>query len=250
MSDELKALITLAEQDKLIWEVQRKLRGIPVQLADSRKRLDAEQVLLDEVKIPWEQWDGEIREKESTIEIAQETITRFEEHMKAVTTQHEYMAARKQIDEARRLNVRLQDEIVESRVKQEELEPQLKEVQTRYDKVLEDYQVVEAEILKVQSGLEADIAGYEQAKSEVAGKVDSQSLKYYERLASSGKFPALVPTVAGICSGCNIALPPQDYNQLIANPARYKTCSHCTRMIYYEPPAPSEEEQEEESRSA
>ena len=168
--------------------------------------------------------------------------------MKDVTTQHEYMAARKQIDEARRLNVRLQDEIVDSRVKQEELEPQLKEVQTRYDKVLEDYKGAEAEILKVQSGMETEIAGYEQAKSEAAGKVDARSLTYYERLANSGKIPALVPTVSGICSGCNIALPPQDYNHLIANPAHYKTCSHCNRMIYYEPPATAEEE--EESRSA
>ena len=54
MSDELKALVTLAEQDKLIWEVQKKMRQIPLKLADARRQLDAEQVLLDEFKIPWE----------------------------------------------------------------------------------------------------------------------------------------------------------------------------------------------------
>jgi predicted nucleic acid-binding Zn-ribbon protein len=56
--------------------------------------------------------------------------------------------------------------------------------------------------------------------------------------------------VDGVCGGCNIAIPPQLYNQLIANPRHWGTCSHCTRMLYYVPPEDASEEDQVESKSA
>jgi predicted nucleic acid-binding Zn-ribbon protein len=240
VNNQMQSLLILAEQDRQIYELQRLLKQIPQRLAEARKQLDAEQVILDEVRIPWEQWEKEIREKEVTIQIAQETTTRFENHVKQVTTQQEYVAARKQIDEARRLSFRLEDEIKALRVKQEEITPRLKEVQERYDKVLEAYQAVEAEILKEKDGLDNEVAGHQKVKTEAAKHLDSRTSNYYERLNKSGKVPALVPSVDGVCGGCNIALPPQVYNQLLANPDRYGVCSHCNRMLYHLPPAPEQ----------
>jgi predicted nucleic acid-binding Zn-ribbon protein len=247
MNEEMQALMILAEQDRLILDLQKKLRQIPRQLADARRQLDAEQSLLDEVKIPWDGWNREIREKKTTIEIAVETIAKFESFLKQVTTQQEYVAARKQIDEARRLGARLEDEIKELRAKQEEVNPRLSEVQGRYNNVLEAYMAVEKEILAVKDGLEAELAGHEKVKAEAAKRLEARTLNYYERLNRSGRVPALVPTQDGVCSGCNIALPPQVYNQLIANPSRYGVCSHCNRMLYYTPPS---KPAEVESRSA
>ena len=247
MSDELNALKLLAEQDRSMQELRRKLGAIPQQLADSRKQLDAEKKILDEVKVPHDTYGQSIGEKESTIAIALETIEKFEEHLKEVTTQAEYLMARKQIDEAKRLNLRLEDEIVELKAKREELAPEVQQRQGLYNNVLETYQRAEGEILKEQSAVEKQVAEYEKSKAEAAKQVSERSLAYYERLTKSGKVPALVSTEGGICGGCNIALPPQVYNQLIANAAKYNSCSHCNRMIYYEPPPADEEE---ETRSA
>ena len=247
MNDEMQALMILAEQDRLIFDLRRKLKQIPLQLADARRQLDAEQALLNEVKVPWEGWEKDIREKSATIQIAIDTTDKFEVHLKQVTTQQEYVAARKQIDEARRLSTRLEDEIKVLRAKQEEVNPRLGELQGHYDKVLESYREVEGEILKVKAALDAEVATHEKVKTEATRKLEPRTLAYYERLSKSGRFPALVSTVGGVCGGCSIALPPQVYNQLIANPNRYGTCSHCNRMLYYTPP---EEGAEVESRSA
>lgn len=233
MTDEMQALMAVAEQDRYIHDLRRKLKQIPQQLAEARKQLDAEQILLDEVKIPHDGWEREVREKTTTIEIADDTINKFEAHLKSVTTQQEYIAARKQIDEARRLGTRLEDEIKELKAKQEDVRPRLTELLGHYNNVLEAYKLVETEILRVKAELEAEMARHEALKSEAAKALEARTLAYYERLNKSGRVPALVPTVNGVCSGCNIAIPPQLYNQLIANPKRYGTCSHCTRMLYY-----------------
>jgi len=237
MNDQMQALLILADQDRHIQELQKLLKQIPARLTEARKQLDAEQVILDEVRIPWEGWEKEIREKETTIQIAQETTARFESHVKQVTTQQEYVAARKQIDEAKRLSLRLEDEIKALRAKQEEVSPRLSEIQGHYDKVLEAYKAVEAEILKEKAGLDKEMSALLIVKGDAAKKLDHRTHQYYERLNKSGKMPALVPSVDGVCTGCNIALPPQVYNQLIANPDRYGVCSHCNRMLYYVPPA-------------
>jgi len=250
MNQEMQALMAVAEQDRFIHDLRRKLKHIPQQIAEARKQLDAEQVQLDEVKIPHDGWEREVREKAATIQIADDTINKFEAHLKNVTTQQEYIAARKQIDEARRLSLRLEDEIKEFKTKQEEVFPRLTERQGHYDNVLEAFKAVEGEILKVKAELEAEMAKHEALKAEAAKALEARTLAYYERLNKSGRIPALVPSVNGVCSGCNIAIPPQLYNQLIANPNRYGTCSHCTRMLYYVPVVEPEAEGKVESKSA
>jgi len=127
MSTATEHMIAVGETDTRIFGLNLKLRRIPVRLAEARRQLEAEEALLNEVLEPWTLYENEVRERDTTIKIALDTIEKFEEHMKRVTTQKEYMAARKQVDEARRLNTRLQDEILDRRVKQEELAPRLEE---------------------------------------------------------------------------------------------------------------------------
>jgi predicted nucleic acid-binding Zn-ribbon protein len=174
-------------------------------------------------------------EKEATIQVALETIEKFEEHIKRVTTQKEYMAAKKQVEEARRLNNQLQDEILESRVQQEELAPKLGEVRERHGKVLAAYQEIEGEILKEQTGLENEATGQEAELKALIETLGDQVWDYYQRLVRAGKAPGIVQVIGGTCGGCNMAIPPQSYNLVIAQPERVHTCSHCSRIIYYKP---------------
>lgn len=245
-ADELTALISMADCDKRIVEIRRHMKRIPRELAEARRQLDAEQVLLDEVKGPHDQAEAEVHEKNATIQVALDTIAKFEDHMERVNTQKEYMAARKQIEEARKLNDRLQNEILAARQRQEELAPRLEEVLGRYNKVREAYTEDEGKILQVQEAHEKDIADLERIKAQAAERVERPTRKLYERLTRGGMVPALVEVRDGVCSGCHIAVPPQVYNQVLANPTRFYQCNHCQRMLY----CPSEETKEEEARQA
>jgi hypothetical protein len=234
MTSETMHMIAVGEADARIFELNLRLRRIPRRIAEARRQLEAEEALLNEVQEPWTRMEREIQEREATIKIALDSIEKFEEHMKAVTTQKEYMAARKQVDEARRLNTRLQDEILERRVQQEELTPRLEERRGTYGRVLETFQAEEAVIDKERAELTGEVERLtEQVQRELKHFGDN-ALGMYSRLMKGGRQPAVVPVSAGSCMGCNMALPPQTYNQLLAAQGKLFTCPTCQRIIYHQ----------------
>ncbi len=73
---------------------------------------------------------------------------------------------------------------------------------------------------------------------ELMGQVGAEFWDYYQRLVKGGKQPAIVQAISGTCGGCNMTIPPQSYNLMIANAGKIHTCSHCSRIIYYTPADP------------
>ena len=229
-------MIVMAQKAARIHELRLQLKRFPERLAEARRQLDAEQKLLDEIRIPWETTEASIQQKESTVKLALETVDKFEQHMKKVTTQKEYQAASKQVDEARRLNQRLQNEILELKVKQEEVLPRLNELKEKHAKVQEEFRAQESVILTEQGKIDAEMKVEEGHLRKEATKVGANVMPYYERLSKSGRNPPVVAVIHGKCTGCNMALLPQAFNQLLAKNGTFMTCSNCTRMIYYQAP--------------
>ncbi len=244
MSDEgLHALMNMADKAKHMHELRMQLKRIPERLNEARRQLDAERKLLDELQGPFAAMEASIASKDSTIKLALETIEKFEAHMKRVTTQKEYAAARKQVDEARRLNEGLQNEILEMKVKQEEIAPRLNEQRERHVKVSDEYGKIEAVILAEKAQLDKSLAALDKELRSESDKLTGQVMPYYEKLLKGGKFPPIVAVLHGKCGGCNISLPPHFYNQLLARNGTLFTCPNCARIIYHQPiPAPAEVE--------
>lgn len=236
MNNKDSNLPELARLDAHLFDLHKQLAKIPVRLADKRKPLDQEELLLNEVLGPWESYEEEIAKRESTIQLAQDTIAKFEEHMKQVTTQEEFAAAKRQVDEARRLNNQLQEEILASRLKQEELAPQLEELRAHHGNVLAEFQEAEAKMLKERKALEKKTQAERKRFDSLGAQEDPRLMQIHERLTGGGKRPAIVPVVGGTCNGCYMTIPPQTYNQLIASPEHFGTCSHCNRIIIYDQP--------------
>jgi len=242
MSEEsLHALMTMAEKAKRMHELRGHLKQVPERLAEARKQLDAEQRLLDELQNPHATMEASIASKEATIKLALETIEKFEAHMRRVTTQKEYAAARKQVDEARRLNESLQNEILEMKVREDEIEPKLNEQKERYAKVADEYHKVESAILAEKAQLDAEMAKLDKELRTESVKLSNQVMPYYERLLKGGKFPPIVAVVQGRCGGCHMALPPHFFNQLLARNGTLFTCPNCARIIYHQPSPPAPE---------
>lgn len=252
MNEGMSTITEMARIDLDLFDLRKKMRLYPRKLEEARKQLDAEQVLLDELQTPWDEIENQIAEKEATIVLALETIEKFEEHMARVNTQKEYMAAKKQVDEARKLNSTLQNDILEARVTQEEMAPRFGEVREHYNNVLETFQKEESRINKEKKKTNKEVVKAESQIQELAGNLGVHAFPYYERLVKAGKLPTVVPVIASTCSGCKMTMPAQAFNLVIANPTEFHTCPHCSRIVYYLPPVagPEEEESAEGEASA
>ncbi len=251
MNDGLVTLANMAHRAARIHELRLHLRRIPERLAEAHKALGTEQTLLDELQGPAQEWEQAIASKEATVKVALETIEKFEAHIRRVTTQKEFAAAKKQVDEARRLNDRLQNEILEFRMKQEEVSPKLQEQRERHGKVAEEYHTVEQQILAEKKALETELHAEEEQLRSEAAHMKGPVLAHYDRLVRGGRMPPIVPVIAGKCKGCNMALPPHYFNQLLAKNGSLFNCPHCGRIIYHQPPeAPAESAPAQDSATA
>ena len=55
----------------------------------------------------------------------------------------------------------------------------------------------------------------------------------YEFIRERMEHPVIVPVDDGVCSGCNIMIPPQSYNDLQRG-QQILSCPNCQRLIYWQ----------------
>jgi len=65
-------------------------------------------------------------------------------------------------------------------------------------------------------------------------KLKAQVLKKYDTLREHRNGLGVVNVVAGVCQGCFMAIPPQQYNLLLRGD-QYFDCPTCQRIMYHEP---------------
>ena len=55
----------------------------------------------------------------------------------------------------------------------------------------------------------------------------------YEFIRERLQHPVIVPVNGGVCSGCNIAIPPQNYIEL-QKAAQILSCPNCQRLMFWD----------------
>lgn len=232
MSEHLAALIEMAglEERLLVLETKRRQHV--------RRRQELEAVVLksrqelERETIPAAILEQEIQERENGSRLMLQNISKSQGQLRQVRSQRAYSTAQRQLDEARRMNQRLQDEILERRIRQEEQQPTLLHRRETYElgaaKLREhlkhsakDLAQTEADVVRIRAEL--------QRQAKCAG---DQVASYYERLVKSGKRPAVVPVSTGHCAGCRMTFPPQEFNLLLAHNGELNRCSNCQRIVY------------------
>ncbi|MDH4224026.1 MAG: C4-type zinc ribbon domain-containing protein [Deltaproteobacteria bacterium] len=241
MSEAIQNLIRLSELDLQLQGFRKKLAGIPPALETAGKTLAAEEKILADLRNASANLANSIRDKDATSKVALDTIEKFKAHLKVVHNQKEYAAAQKQLDSARMINEQMQNEMIEARMRQEELEPKLKTAEERVAREQESFRQEETVLKAEQGELEEKVRILDGERQTRIAQVEPRILSIYTRLVKGGRLPAMVPVISGVCQGCSIATPPQDYNRMIADPDGTHTCPHCGRLTYYQAPPPQEE---------
>ena len=72
-----------------------------------------------------------------------------------------------------------------------------------------------------------------ETRHAVAGDLPASLLRKYQTLFKRRGGLALALARNGACLGCNMQLPPQQYNSLL-RVTEMQTCPHCNRLLYVE----------------
>jgi len=233
LNDEMNQLIDLQKIDA-------ELAGFDREISEQEQEIDKRQQSIDEKKEAIAQCQErikELQEKKRAIEIENEDagarIKDRQNKMMQVQTSREHQALLKEIEENKRLVKESEEQLLATMEAMEQTENEAKELEnllTAEEELLgEETVTVNKKIKKIQNRRKT----VAKKRDSLAADLKAPLLKRYNMLLAKRDGLAVVKTVDGICQGCYMAMPPQQYNE-VRKGDKLQICPTCQRMLYYQ----------------
>ncbi len=172
------------------------------------------------------------KQKEEELRKEQEAVRKWEARLKEIKKHREYQALHLEIQEAKRANEKLQEEIIELigeidglNLQLSQLEKEIKEVE---EKIARMKNAAQGELSKIM----ANYTALKKEREEFAKTVDRIVFGKYQLIRTRKGGLCIVEAKDGVCLGCYISLPPQLYNQVLML-KEIVMCPGCQRILYY-----------------
>jgi predicted nucleic acid-binding Zn-ribbon protein len=229
--DQIELLVELQQKEIEAARFQTELDKIPAKtdlmtsdLKEFEEAIEAQTTALKELKTVYRSFDIQIQENQARIK-------KREEQLRAVTTNKEYQAILKEIEEIKKADSRIEDETIECL---DEIDAAAKEVKEKEVTYSEEKDVVNQKIAELEAEAEKQRKILNKLLSKnktLSGKIDPELMKQFVFIKSQARGIAIVEVKEAICQGCNMNIPPQMYNELHKED-ELRSCPHCHRMIY------------------
>ncbi len=178
--------------------------------------------------------NGEVRRRELEAELADEMgrIKERQSKMMQVQTNREYQSLLKEIEDAKKVNKDREDEIIRVMEQSESLGKILEEQVSlceRDESSLGERKKKLESLRKAVDKKKRAVLKERQAKSK---GLDDNLLRRYDMLRDRRNGRAVVGVTNGICQGCYMAIPPQQYNEILKGD-RMLNCPTCQRILFF-----------------
>lgn len=230
---QIEQLIILQQVDDDILILREEIEQAPLELAGLEKQLqefeDRRAQIDERVEILKSQ------QKKLDLEIEEDAgkIKKSKNKLMLVGNTKEYHAMMREMDSLEKLN----------RMREEEQEA-VKEEMARQAAATE---TLDADMVGVKEEYDALKATLDERLAEANKKLDSLGRKRkkackvvpppilgrYEFIRERMENPVIVAVANGVCHGCNIMIPPQDYNDLQKG-QQILSCPNCQRLIHWQ----------------
>lgn len=230
---QIEQLISLQKVDGKIHTIKLELESAPKELESLRARFADTAARRIQQKDKVEHLVEQ--EKRLGIEIDDEASRLKKSKNKLMTAGNtkEYHAMVREMDSLERTNRTREDECVALREELQRQSSQLAEVEA-------EYLALENELASCEAGLQERVASAQSALDELmqlrgeTGKgVPMPVFLRYEFIRERLQHPVIVPVSAGVCSGCHIAIPPQNFIELQKG-TQILSCPNCQRLMFWE----------------
>ena len=237
MHPDLKGVVEIQQLDRQVAELGALIDSLPKQIQTLQSQLDEFIYAHEERKKRLAANLKERKNLEGEIKVIQEKITKHKDQLYQVKTNDQYRAMLKEIEGEEANTRKIEDQILEKMIEAEDIQEHIKEAAARLEG---EKARVAAEIKRLQDERQKDLEERERQQArrkDVAAALSNSVLALYERIRHYRTGPAVAEVRNGLCTGCNVLLRPQVYNEVRSNEA-VLTCENCSRIYYYvEPPA-------------
>jgi len=180
--------------------------------------------------------------REKDVALQNELLAKSKAKIQAARNEKELKAGQREVDTIRK-NIQEREE--EALKMMEAIEQYRAAIKTHNEEFSElEKQLEESE----QAGqvhmqeMEVEIAKTEERRNELVERVPEKTYRLYQRIQKR-LGSAVVEAEDGHCTGCNIGILPQMYNEIQRGDKIYQ-CSSCFRILYFDPKVDEEKTEE------
>ncbi len=229
---QIELLISLQKVDDEIHGIRQDLDAAPQELESLRARFAeaSAQRSLQQDKM------AHLRDQEKRLglEIEDDSarIRKSKSKLMTAGNSKEYHAMMREMDSLERSNRNREEEktaLIEELERQTSL---LAEVEALHLSLQNELAACEASLQERVATGEAALATLMQKRQEAAKDVPGPVFGRYEFIRERLQHPVIVPVSQGVCSGCNISIPPQNYIEL-QKAAQILSCPNCQRLMFW-----------------
>ena len=232
--------------DEKLVRLKRELDLIPVETEKLKRHLEQESLLLKDERTLFEGTEKRLRKLEQDLKEKEDGLSKAQDKMMGVKTNVEYQAALKENEQRKGEKSGLEDLVLAL----------LSEVEVHRSKVKE----CESQFMSLESVANGDIKRLEgertklldlfskqnQTKENTLVRLSSDVRSMYQRVAARIVGVPVVPAENGMCSGCNMMIRPQLFNEVIGFQAIHR-CPSCGRILICHPSTTTEHDSEPSS---
>ena len=229
---QIEQLVELQKVDDQIHIIRKDLTSAPKEIEELKSsftRLEEERArVTDKLDHLKEQ------EKRLNIDIEDDAgrIKKSKSKLMQVGNSKEYQAMMREMDSLEKMN---RDREEEKTMMLEELarvNEASADVEERYTSMRAELSEKEANLAERMEKAQNELKGLDERRRETSKDIPLPVLSRYEFIRERLEYPVIVPVNSGICSGCNISIPPQSYIELQKG-KQILSCPNCQRLIYW-----------------
>lgn len=230
--EQIETLVLLQKIDSESRQIESELKRLPDRNRELDDQLAAFEQQVDEKKAELEDLRKRYREMDGDVKTNQASIRKSNEKLVSVKTNKEYHAILKEIDETRKKNSAIEDEMIESLDRIEAAEKAvaalMSEFETLKNEISEERRTIEQENAASTDKLTA----LQEDRQKVSTGIPAPLLTRFQLVSDQANGLAVVPVVDAVCKGCHMNIPPQMYNELQRCDI-LQFCPHCHRIVYW-----------------
>lgn len=164
---------------------------------------------------------------------AEQKREQAEKKMDGITTQREYDALDKEIQDASKREVELRKEILKNEALHKRFDEEIKNEEALIKQQEEELDERKAVIEREINEKKVELASLVEGEKLIAPDLDSDTLFKFDRIIKNKQGIGIVPVQGNVCMGCHMILSAQ-FAIEVREGKNIMYCPYCSRILYYE----------------
>ena len=232
MNENIRQLLILQDRDMKFSRLEDELESLdPERQSAKRDSLNRQQVY-EEAKQHLVKLEVRRKDLDNDVEAKKTQINKYAQQQLETRKNEEYTALGREIDHAKEIIAKIEDEELELLVEIDAYKPKIEEAKGIAEEAKAHEVATLADFDEREKNIEKELEALEDERDALIDKLDSKLVRHYERLLETKSGKVVVGVDHGICSGCHMKLQAQTLVDTKSG-RDMVTCTNCGRLLYY-----------------